>query len=694
MIKCLLILILPNRISNKLFPFKYENNSNKYFLSLLKMSFLWRGNGQSETPNCKDCIDKDKRMSDYELFFNEMRDVLKKKEEQMNDLQSRYDEVSKKIDDQDVIIQSQKIFREKLIEEYEFSKKVHQEEKRQWFESKAIWHETKKQLDSHMMSLEVEKSDLEEKVSQLLEDKDIWRKHQKVLEDKIQSLCSNLKESEEKYEDLKKRMKTLEVRNVEMELKQVIEREEMETKYQEKMENMSDEQEKREEQWKGREEEYEFLIQRYQDNELDYEMRIQDMKYDLNCEIDELERKYKEKLMEKDQEWEDRIKNLNDMYDNEFLQFKEHFKNKEQKLEREKETIEQTLRYDIQELKRENMELEEAKRQMEKKRIDNDQKWSKRESELITQLEMISLQGTQDKSVIDRLSMENQRLVNESKEEKIGNVDIQKKMENEYQTLMKQMDTLKMETNSYKMEMERNQKILEETILNVIEENKINKQTQTILDEPMDFDSYQGMKNNIQQVTERVAEQETGLRQRKKKKLKRKQPCLTTSQISEENYKNDGEESFVEDYSSQKNFTMNHSNRPRDDFNQKKTTQSCGNLTNDHIIDIPETFDDYEDRSESNYDPGNFFLRLTGFINTPRVDKENIEKIKSLEEEIKTLKFQNTQYLSKIQNYECKSIIELNRKIRSGIPVRFFPYHTNNSVSNPSHINSIDIDLH
>lgn len=694
MIKCLLILILPNRISNKLFPFKYENNSNKYFLSLLKMSFLWRGNGQSETPNCKDCIDKDKRMSDYELFFNEMRDVLKKKEEQMNDLQSRYDEVSKKIDDQDVIIQSQKIFREKLIEEYEFSKKVHQEEKRQWFESKAIWHETKKQLDSHMMSLEVEKSDLEEKVSQLLEDKDIWRKHQKVLEDKIQSLCSNLKESEEKYEDLKKRMKTLEVRNVEMELKQVIEREEMETKYQEKMENMSDEQEKREEQWKGREEEYEFLIQRYQDNELDYEMRIQDMKYDLNCEIDELERKYKEKLMEKDQEWEDRIKNLNDMYDNEFLQFKEHFKNKEQKLEREKETIEQTLRYDIQELKRENMELEEAKRQMEKKRIDNDQKWSKRESELITQLEMISLQGTQDKSVIDRLSMENQRLVNESKEEKIGNVDIQKKMENEYQTLMKQMDTLKMEANSYKMEMERNQKILEETILNVIEENKINKQTQTILDEPMDFDSYQGMKNNIQQVTERVAEQETGLRQRKKKKLKRKQPCLTTSQISEENYKNDGEESFVEDYSSQKNFTMNHSNRPRDDFNQKKTTQSCGNLTNDHIIDIHETFDDYEDRSESNYDPGNFFLRLTGFINTPRVDKENIEKIKSLEEEIKTLKFQNTQYLSKIQNYECKSIIELNRKIRSGIPVRFFPYHTNNSVSNPSHINSIDIDLH
>lgn len=663
--------------------FKYENNSNKYFLSLIKMSFLWRGNGQSETPNCKDCIDKDKRMSDYELFFNEMRDVLKKKEDQIVDLQLRYDEVSKKIEDQDVIIQSQKIFREKLIEEYEFSKKVHQEEKRQWFENRAIWHETKKQIDTHMMSLEVEKSDLEEKVSQLLDDKDIWRKHQKVLEDKIQSLSSNLKESEEKYEDLKKRMKLLEVRNVEMELKQ----EEIETKYQEKMENMSDEQQKREEEWKSREEEYEFLIQRYQDNELDYEMRIQDMKYDLNCEIDELERKYKEKMEEKDQEWEDRIKNLNDMYDSEFLQFKEHFKNKEQKLEREKETIEQTLRYDIEELKRENMELEEAKRQIEKKRIDNDEKWSKRESELITQLEIISLQGKQDKTVIDRLSVENQRLVKESKDERIANVDIQKKMENEYQTLMKQMENVKMEASNYKMEMEKNQKILEETILNVIEENKINKQTQTILEEQMDFDSYEGMKNSDIQ-------QETGLRQRKKKKLKRKQPYLTTSQISEENYKNDGEHSFVEDYSSQKNFMMNHSNRPREDFTQKKTIQSCGNLTdienNDHIIDIPDTFDDYE----SNSDPGNFFLRLTGFINTPRVDKENIEKIKSLEEEIKTLKFQNTQYLSKIQNYECKSIIELNRKIRSGIPVRFFPYHTNNSVSNPSHINSIDIDLH
>lgn len=471
------------------------------------MSFLWRGNSQNETPTCKDCIDKDKRMSDYELFFNESKDVLKKKDEQVVEMEVKMDDVLKKMEEQEITIQSQKIFRDKLIEEYEFSKKVHQEEKRQWFENKAIWHETKSELDSNIMSLEVEKSNLEEQIS---EDKMIWRRHQKVLEDKIQGLMLSLKVSEEKYEDLKRRMKTLEIQNIEMEHKGQLKQEETELKCLEKMENVIDEHEKKEQEWKNKEEEYDFLILRYQENELDYEMRIQDMKYNLSCEMDELEKRYKEKLEAKDQEWENRIKELNHMYDHEFLQFKEHFKNKEQKLEREKDTIEQTLKYDIEVLKRENMELEESKRQIEKKRIDVETQWNNRETGLIYQIESLSL--------------DNQRLEKEWKEERKANMDIQKKMENEYQTLM---------GNYYKNEMEKNQKIIEDII---VEDRKVVKETQT---------------NDINMYIDdsmMVDETSQGLRQRKKK-TKRNHKYTKASYSSEMNYGQSSVES--------ENFTKN-----------------------------------------------------------------------------------------------------------------------------------------
>ena len=62
--------------------------------------------------------------------------------------------------------------------------------------------------------------------------------------------------------------------------------------------------------------------------------------------------------------------------------------------------------------------------------------------------------------------------------------------------------------------------------------------------------------------------------------------------------------------------------------------------------------------------------------------------------ENKKLKEQNTEYLSKIQGYECNTILELNRKLRSGIPVRFYPYHSSHGLSNTSHVNSVELDLH
>ena len=62
-------------------------------------------------------------------------------------------------------------------------------------------------------------------------------------------------------------------------------------------------------------------------------------------------------------------------------------------------------------------------------------------------------------------------------------------------------------------------------------------------------------------------------------------------------------------------------------------------------------------------------------------------KMDKLEEMIKG-------YQTKINRYECNSIIELNRKLRTGVPVHFYPYHSNHQILNTSHIHSVDLDLH
>lgn len=634
------------------------------------MSFLWRSNTQSETGtnDCKYCTDKDKRISDYEIFFNEMKDVLRKKEEEIREMNLKIEELNQKMDEQDIIIQSQIIFREKLIEEYETMKKIHVEEKRQWFEDRGIWSETKKLMEKVAMESEMEKSKYLETIEQLTLEKKAFKQQQKVMDENMNKLSETLNG---KYNDMVGQMRKLEL-SKEEEL--MIQEEKLGEMYRNKIDELIEEQEKKEEEWRLKEEDYEYTIQRYQDNKMDYEMKIQEMKYDMNCERDDMDEKYKILMEERDNEWSDRIKSLNETYDTEFIQFKEHFKNKEQNLAREKEDMEKTLRYEIDVLKHENLLLEDAKRQMEKKRAETLQKWDNREAALISQIETLSL----DNQRLEKESKEQSQRMNEqvqrtSEQVQRTSEDIQKKMQKECQTLRE--------------ELERHQKMLKESIINVVEKCEHNKGTQTNFENENTEDSYETARrlSETRECDDLHLIHSEGIRQRhaKKKKQKRKHPNGCDSY-------NPSEQCFEVPYVE----TMMKNDSEKKTQNTHKIISydnPYSNWNNDHVIDIDNTIEEYPDSDSSN-----FFLRIIGSLSTPRVDRvRDLEnKIKDYEHEIETLKEQNKQYLSKIQGYECNTILELNRKIRSGIPVRFFPYTSSHGLSNTSHINTVDLDLH
>lgn len=140
--------------------------------------------------------------------------------------------------------------------------------------------------------------------------------------------------------------------------------------------------------------------------------------------------------------------------------------------------------------------------------------------------------------------------------------------------------------------------------------------------------------------------------------------------------------------------------------------------TDYHAIDIPSSSDDEHHNfygssyGDSSNDSGNFFFRMTGlvskFIQSDDKIKDNYHsdkekkdqyqlKLEEYERKLKELEGKNKEYLNKIQNYECQNIIEFNRKIRSGIPIKFFPCHS--SVYGSSNIVSkkepfSEYDLH
>jgi len=660
------------------------------------MSFLWRGNIQADNNlnTCKDCIDKNKRITDYELFFNETKDILKKKDEDLLDAQNRLLEQQKKLEEFEVTTQAQIVFREKLIEQYELSKKIYGEEKRQWLEDRKILKEEINNFRTKSLEWENEKSNFEDKIESFNDDKIIWKQHQKVLEDKISTLSKEISKWEIKHNELSREQEDREEKLIQT--------------YQEKLESLGDLYEEKEMEWKSKEAEYEYAILQYQENENDYEMKILDVKYEMEDKLQKLEKemarnlernlesKYKSIQEEKDKCWEERIEELNLKYDEEFIQFRENLKARENKLECEKEQVEKLLKEEIQRLKDENVKLEEENRKLEKKRLE---------------VTMENRGLAADNDWLEKEWKDSQDEIQKLHELKDKLEYQQKKIEEEYEKLKKEC-----KEDSERREEERQvaKQLEERQVANHKEESQNSVETQTLkfIEQKLKDNTFNPNMDLVDYVQDLVYEPvafEPGalqentnseLRKRNIKKKKKKLEIQSGLNIFvhpsvEEMHKNNETQKKIE--SEQKQMEQSQSMYYSKYFLTKPTDS--------HIIDINSSdcssSDMSNDDKQPDYDTNNFFLRIVGLVKSMSSNDHLQNKITELEKkisqyqnEIHELKEKNSLYQNKINKYECNSIIELNRKLRTGVPVHFYPYHSNSQIINTSHIHSVDLDLH
>lgn len=627
------------------------------------MSFLWKANNVHTDPlqnSCKNCIDKNKRIADYELFFNETKDILKKKDEDLLDAQTRLSEQLKKIEDLEVISQAQMAFREKLIEQYELCKKIYAEEKKQWIEERNVWSNEKQSWVDKSVEWENEKSDFEDKLDTHNDHRIMWKQHHKVLEDKIQVLLEQIAVLESKNTELIKLMEIQEDKHKDKEEKLLCDQHM-------KIESIIDEYIEKEMEWKQKEAEYEYVILEYQDNDNEYEMKIQDLKYEMEEKLQDLEKEYKimesNRASQREEIWEQRIQELNDKYDQEFIEFKETLKRQQQKLENEKEEMEKVLKDEIEKLKLENIKLEEGNKDLEKKRIDltienrglvADNKWLEKEWK-DGQQEIQNLNETKEKLELQ-----------------------QKKIEESYENLKKDKLNEEIKVNS----------IATQTLKEIEQKIKSN-----LFDPNMDLVDI--VQNDVESQFE---ENEIGLRKRNiKKKNQNGKNMLVTPSVECMN-KNDNIEKKNIIIEQQENKSNDNSN-----LFVNQTSSYSDWIDDSTIIDMPES-NDLE--KPASYDTNNFFLRIVGLVKSVKNNEhseidtlktKNSELQNQIEEyQLKTEKLQEMikGYQTKINRYECNSIIELNRKLRTGVPVHFYPYHSNHQILNTSHIHSVDLDLH
>jgi hypothetical protein len=305
------------------------------------MSFLWKSVDTSANL-CKLCPEKDKRILDYDSFFNETKDVLKSKEEKLVEAQIKLSE---------------------KISEIELLKKLYESEKRIWQEDKKVWQESRKQFTKDAMEWEIEKAKYEETLEDLNNEKIISSRKQKMLEDKISSLVHALKDNDEKYQDLMQRVTEQNV----LQSDEIREREEdIIAIYDRRIEELIEDFYEKENEWKCDRSDFEMTIQRLEESNLELSMKIQELKYDLEFATD----KHDEMLKIQEEKWEKRVSTLNETYDSDFIQYKQHFKQKEETLEKEKQELVATLQSEIESLKKENIHLEDAKKKIEKKIVE------------------------------------------------------------------------------------------------------------------------------------------------------------------------------------------------------------------------------------------------------------------------------------------------------------------------------------
>jgi hypothetical protein len=658
------------------------------------MSFLWRSNTGSSTEDsiansstCKLCVENQKRLKDYELFFNEVNQTLKQKDREVIELNKKSEEI-------DLDLQTQKAFRDKLIEQIENIKHIYASEKKQWLEDKAIWLATRKQFQEDAMNWEVEKSNLEDTIHEFQSEKVALRNLSKQMESKISKLNEAIREWEQKFEDYKvrsqkneqasiqavkdlgeKRYKSREselletIENNKQEYKQLEENmlhqlnefwqnklkqreseligefellkanmkdreeiavetirdlyaERLEMREQElldKLEEMESESRKKEEDWRIKEDDYEFNLQCYQDNEKEYEYRLQEMKYDTVSEMERLIETYEKKEALKDLEWEKRVQELNESFDEEYHKFKDLLKLKDAEFESEKDNIESVLKSEIERLKQENTELESKKKEVEKERMEL----------------FLDNRG---------LAADNHWLEAEWKEQSTELQDLKEETDNLRKTLVQTQQ----DYDFLKYEYHANQKALEETITNIANQTHRGTQTEEVYTEEII-------------PLEESETSETGIRQRKIKKKKNFKPKI------------DGSKSCIQP------AVLEKMNKDEEKKNYEKA-----DVVDYLAIDISD-----EEKEHPMYDHSNFFLHLAG--SQSEKIKQLEEKIDNYEKEMDKIKALNSEYVNKINFNECKSLFEFNRKLRLGIPVRFYPSHT--KTSKPNTVKD-DFELH
>jgi hypothetical protein len=542
------------------------------------MSFLWRSTDSSANL-CKLCVDKDKRINDYEIFFNETKEVLKSKEENLLDHQI-------KITDK--------------ISEVELLKKSHENEKRQWLDEKRQLNEQRKKHQQEAMEWEFEKSKYDEKLEDMNSEKMVWMRYQKTLEEKVKNLVHSLKQSDGRYQELLQRVTEQNV----LQSDEIREREEdIISIYDKRIEELIEEFDDKEQEWQVQKQELQCEIKMLEESALELQMQIQDGKYEKQCLIE----KHEEEMNQQQEKWEQRITDLNETYDTDFLQYKEHFNQKEEKLEQEKNQLVETLQTEIETLKKENEVLEDTKKQVEKKIAEID----KKQQEINT-------------------------------------------LENKFNEEQKKAEQLKSEKNHLERQLEINKKTQD---LKTTTSQTIQTTAGTVV---------QTIPSTVKLDPEFCDSEwsEERLQTKKKRPNKKKAPAPVPLPVQ------GGYTSFYPPYVD-----------PMEKNYEKKTDfEKSGHPMNHqhHVIDV-------NDFSENT----NFFLPNSTTPSPKRLDVLG-SKIKMYEDEIEKLKQQNNEYMNKLKSYECNSILQFNRNLRSGIPVRFFPYHTNMSIQSslPSSMSS------
>ena len=512
------------------------------------MSFLWRSDVSSNL--CKLCVDKDKRINDYELFFNETKDVLRTKDERNAALQI---ELSEK------------------ISEVELLKKSYEVEKRQWLEDKKLWTEVAKKYQAELVELESEI----ERFEGLLEDNNnkmmMSNKYQKSLEEKITNLVHSLKQSDAKYQEL---LEKVTEQNI-IQSDEIREREEdIIAVYEKKMDEMRDDFEEEKQIWFERESDLDVEISGLQEMNSNLQMEIQDIKYDLQV----LKETHEKELATQEEKWEKRIESLNESFDSDFVSYKLHFKEKEDMIQKDVEN----LQSEIDRLKKENEWLEQSKNVNEKK--------------------------------IAEIELQNKSLKDEYYDEQYRNQLLQ----NELQANKKTIENHLKDTNA--------------PIVN-LESQKTTKM-------------YFSQDHSIPDSTLIESQEHVQDNQRKKKRHTKRRNVAVQVQ--------NGYSSFYPSYAE---------TQMTETGNEKKNTV----FVMDKNEECPQVEIDIHEESSCD---SNFFLS-SDTSTQPWITFEKCAK------EIEQLKIQNQDLHNKIKLYECNSILQFNRNLRSGIPVRFFPYHSN-----------------